>query len=227
MLFEPWVGLHWLRHGFSSRETGDFRDRNSDQAAALLGETEPLVTVRQTHSATVWRVERALEAVPERLEGDALLSDRAGRLAAVRTADCGPILLLDRKRRAVAAVHAGWRGAAQRIVERAVLAMVCEYGCEPQGLEAVVGPCIGPTRYEVGEEVAERFETDVIRRPEGAPRPFLDLPEANRRQLLACGLSAENVAVAGLCTFEDERFYSHRREGARAGRMAAMIGLAG
>ena len=224
--FEPWARLPWLRHGFSSRSTGDFRERSHEESLELLGDDDlDLATVRQTHSATVWRVEQSLEARPERLEGDALIGGQRGILMGVRTADCGPILIVDHRRRAAAAVHAGWRGSAARIAECAVGAMARELGSAPEDLEAVLGPCIGSARYEVGEEVAERFEAESIRRPAGAPRPFLDLTEANQRQLLRAGLAPERVHVADFCTYDDERFHSHRRDGATAGRMLAVVGV--
>ena len=224
--FEPWTRLPWLRHGFSSVSTGNFQDRSARESLELLGDEHvDLATVRQTHSATVWQVNQSLEARPERLEGDALIGDRRGVLLAVRTADCGSILIVDRRRRATAAVHAGWRGSAARIAAAVVEAMRREFGSAPEDLEAVLGPCIGPSRYEVGEEVAEQFEAEAIRRRAGAPRPFLDLAEANRRQLAAAGLAMDQIHTAALCTYEDQRFYSHRRDGSAAGRMLAVIGV--
>jgi hypothetical protein len=90
--------------------------------------------------------------------GDALLTDQAGILLSVRTADCLPVLLVDPKHRAVAAVHVGWRGALARIVEKAAGEMRRVYGSEPQSLLAVLGPSIRVCCYEVGEEVEEAFQ---------------------------------------------------------------------
>ncbi len=226
MRFQPWERRPWLRHGFSTRAAGDFREFAGAEAAVTFGaDGFEVVTPRQTHSARVWTLGQALEAWPERLEGDALIMDRPGFLVGVRTADCAPILLADPETKAVAAVHAGWRGTAARIVEAAVEALERQFGCDPARLEAVIGPSIGRERYEVGEEVAERFEPEEIVRREGTPRPFLDLVEANRRQLLRAGLSRERVFAADLCTYDDERFFSYRRDGA-AGRMLAVVGIA-
>jgi hypothetical protein len=132
-----------------------------------------LAALRQVHSANIYQVRRATSGkieyrlggnrIPEQpgLDqpvGDALLTDQAGILLSVRTADCLPVLLVDPKRRAVAAVHAGWRGALARIVEKAVGEMRHVYGSEPQSLLAVLGPSIRVCCYEVGQEVEDAFQ---------------------------------------------------------------------
>jgi hypothetical protein len=132
-----------------------------------------LAALRQVHSANIYQVRRTTSdeleyrlggnRVPEQPgvaqpAGDALLTDQAGILLSVRTADCLPVLLVDPKRRAVAAVHAGWRGALAHIVEKAVGEMRRAYGSEPQSLLAVLGPSIRVCCYEVGQEVEEAFQ---------------------------------------------------------------------
>jgi hypothetical protein len=132
-----------------------------------------LAALRQVHSAAVYQVRRATSGeleyrlggnrMPEQPgfaqpPGDALLTDQAGILLSVRTADCLPVLLVDPKRRAAAAVHAGWRGALARIVEKAVGEMRRVYGSQPQSLLAVLGPSIRVCCYEVGQEVQEAFQ---------------------------------------------------------------------
>jgi len=226
--WEPWERFAWLHHGFSTRAAGDFREMPAEKIPAKFGaESFQSVLVRQTHSSVVHLEPEASAAMPERLEGDALIADRASRLLGVRTADCGALLLMDPDRRAVAAVHAGWRGAAAQIVRRTVERLVADFRCDPANLEALIGPCIGAARYEVGEEVADQFDPRHIRRPKGAPRPFLHLASANRAQLLDAGMRPEKIVSSGLCTFRrDELFYSHRRDGAKAGRMLSVIGVA-
>jgi hypothetical protein len=132
-----------------------------------------LASLRQVHSASVYQVQRGTSGELEYRfggnemteqpgiappAGDALLTDQARTLLSVRTADCLPLLLVDPKQRAVAAVHAGWRGALARIVEKAVGDMRRAYGSEPQSLRAVLGPSIRVCCYEVGEEVVEAFQ---------------------------------------------------------------------
>jgi len=226
--WEPWERYAWLRHGFSTRAAGDFRDLPPENVPPKFGaEGFRAVSVRQIHSDIVRRVSEAAVAVDPPLGGDALIGEEEDRLLGVRTADCGAVLLVDPPIRAVAAVHAGWRGAAAEIVGQTVRRMIFEYGCRPERMEALIGPCIGAGRYEVGEEVAEKFDPAYIRRPDGAPRPFLDLAGANRAQLLAEGLPTENIVSAGMCTHRrEELFFSHRRDGAAAGRMLSVIGVA-
>ena len=134
----------------------------------------PMAVLRQTHSAMVYRASRSSggTAVQYHLagnpvvqprqarrahSGDALIADTAGLLLAIRVADCVPVLMVDRERRAVAAVHAGWRGALQRIVEKAAGEMCRMFGSRPQNLLAAVGPSIRKCCYEVGEDVADAF----------------------------------------------------------------------
>ena len=141
---------------------------------ALDSGNSPLATLRQTHSTTVYRVSPGLDGRPLEYQlagntipdsgppartraGDALIADRAGMLLGIRVADCVPVLMVDCKRRAVAAVHAGWRGALNRIVEKAAGEMCRMFGSRPPDLVAAVGPSIRKCCYEVGEEVADAF----------------------------------------------------------------------
>lgn len=134
----------------------------------------PLAVLRQTHSAVVYRVSPGsngaalkyqlagnpvpqLEHPSRPREGDALIADSAGMLLGIRVADCVPILMVDRDRRAVAAVHAGWRGALHRIVEKSAGEMCRMFGSCPRDLIAAIGPSIRKCCYEVGEEVVDAF----------------------------------------------------------------------
>ncbi len=221
--FTPWTEIDWLIHGFSTRRAGDFTRPGPADAAARFGAPEAkLVTLRQVHSDLVHSA--AEEGAADR-KGDALYSNKGGTLVGVRTADCLPLLLLDRERRRVAAVHAGWRGSARRIAARTVEALLAA-GSPPESLEAVIGPCIGVERYEVGREVAERFCDGAVIEDRRWLKPHLDLTAANRLQLLQAGVPDRAIHIAGLCTYEGaERFHSYRRDGERSGRMLAVIGL--
>jgi YfiH family protein len=223
--FEPWTELPWLVHGFSTRALGDFKERSAGEAAAALGLEGEIITLKQVHSDALLRADGEVSGREPRLEGDGLISRTPGEIIGVRIADCLPLLMVDRERRAVAAVHAGWRGSAARIAERAVQRMCADYGSEPADLEAVIGPCISADRYQVGEEVAGRFEPGAVL-CEGRPKPHVDLAAANRLQLLAAGLREANIRGGEHCSFSNaERFHSHRRDGERSGRMLAFVGL--
>ena len=218
----PWQELPWLVHGFSTRLAGDFKRPEPAGTPERFGAAEfELITLHQIHSDIV----RAAFAAADGVEGDGLVTDQPRELLGVRTADCLPLLLLDRQNRAVAAVHAGWRGTSANIAALAVERMADDFGTSPNQLEALIGPCIGSDHYEVGPEVAEQFPPEVILEVQGKPRPFLDLAAANRLQLQDAGVPGRAIHAANLCTYtREDWFYSYRRS-ADAGRMLAVIGL--
>jgi hypothetical protein len=229
----------------------------------------PLVTLKQIHSNLVVlanseeaNCERHSKAeapsdgsLPLERRGDGLMTDEPGLLLGIQTADCIPILVADRKRRAVAAFHAGWRGTVQRIVESGIGRMRLQFGSRPEDLMAAIGPGIGPCCYSVGEEVLSEFESqfsyarelfrevydsDPVRtrypmlfltqRAPGhspiGPSLHLNLVEANRRQLLAAGLKPRSIHLVGGCTScQPELFFSHRASQGHAGRMMSLIGI--
>ena len=217
-----------------------------------LGEARPLVTLHQIHSSVVHRVTRADAGEQATLRGDGLMTDEPGLVLGIQTADCVPVLVADRKRGAVAAFHAGWRGTLRRIVESGIGRMRVEFGSEPEDLVAAIGPAIGQCCYNVGEEVEQEFrsqfayadelfcevyDSDPVRQKypllfmsqrapghsELGPGLHLDLQEASRRQLLAAGVGA--VEVLGKCTScRTDLFFSYRAEQGLTGRMLAVIG---
>ncbi|MCB9761559.1 MAG: peptidoglycan editing factor PgeF [Alphaproteobacteria bacterium] len=156
---------------------------------------------------------------------DALICTRPGVLVAVRVADCVPILMAAPG--AVAAVHAGWRGTAARIATKALAQLCAAAGCAPAAVVASIGPCIGPERYEVGDEVVEAMCALVPREVavlEREPRCHVDLQAVNRALLADAGVG--QVEILRRCTAsEPDHFYSHRRDGAATGRQAGVIGL--
>src|SRR5438105_3804828 len=131
-------GLEWLVHGFGTR-LADIPARFSN-----------LAILKQIHSATCVPAEGRSGILAE---GDALLEDTPGSVVAVKTADCIPVLLIDERHHAVAAVHAGWRGTVARIVPKAIAAMGERFGTGAVDLHAAIGPGIGKCCYEVGPEV--------------------------------------------------------------------------
>ena len=244
----PLVGFSWLVHGFSTRLGGssrldgsaalnlgytDWDTRENVQAnrarflAAIGASGMRLVSLRQVHSDIVHQ----FEAAPlQPLRGDAVISRASGLLLAVQTADCLPILLVDTKRRAIAAIHAGWRGTLKRIAQQALGRMRMAYGTSPTNVLAAIGPGIGRCCYEVGPEVAQAYAGQFASAAEwfdsplaqlasgGEPNPLpwlsmappgheppparvrLDLYAANRWQLLDVGIPAANIFASELCT---------------------------
>lgn len=205
-----------------------------------------LVTVRQVHSSRVHVIRQGdgwLETEDGRavLEGDGLMTEVPGLLLGVGTADCVPVLVADVRRRVVAAFHAGWRGTVERIVEVGVGMMKAVYGSCAEDMVASIGPSIGRCCYAVGEEVRSRFEGEFPYAGElfsgdgglVGRTVYLDLWEANRRQLMDAGVAPERIAVVGACTAcsRDEagrrRYFSHRAERGVTGRMLSVVGIAG
>jgi YfiH family protein len=189
----------WISHGFGTRDA----DLTQEEMASL----------KQIHSSLSHVADRPRGCVGE---GDALITGRPGVTVSVRTADCFPILLADRRRRVVAAVHAGWRGTAAGVVTGTLEKMRAEFGSEPGDVYASIGPGIGACCYEVGPEVGRLFGFG------GAAR--VDLAAANRQQLIAAGVPAAQIEMPGACTRCDARqFHSYRRDGERAGRQISFI----
>jgi YfiH family protein len=147
-------------------------------------------------------------------------------------ADCAPIFLYDPAHEAIGLGHAGWQGAIKDLPGAMVRAMVTEFGSNPAEIIAAVGPCIGPCCYEVDEPVIglvqERFgepETLLLAVPEGKVdqgRPYFDLPEANRRNLVAAGV--QKIEMSDLCTAcRTDLFFSHRAEKGKTGRFGTVF----
>lgn len=156
-------------------------------------------------------------------ETDGLVTSKARLFLCVTVADCVPVLLADPVTKTVAAVHAGWRGTAAGIVERALGILTGRFGVRPEDLLAYIGPSAGTCCYAVGDDVASRFPPEVVGRL--GDQPTVDLKAANRGQLLGAGLRSQNIEIAPFCTISDhELFHSHRRDAAASGRMMAVIG---
>ena len=160
---------------------------------------------------------------------DGLMTDRPGVVLVKHSADCVPVYLLDTRHRAIALVHAGWRGTHGRIAQAALRAMAARFGTRPEDCLGAIGPSIGPCCFLVGNDVAAQFEAEFpgweLVDYSGA-QPAVDLWACNARQLTEAGVPAGNIAVADLCTACDTgTFYSHRAEKGRCGSMVAMMSL--
>ncbi len=171
-----------------------------------------LIIPHQTHTDRVLRIDNGFLQLPaiekaERLEGiDAVFTDVRGICIGVSTADCIPVLLYDAERKAVASIHAGWRGTVKGIVGKTVKSMTEALGTNPRNLKAVIGPGISCERFEVGDEVYEEFRSagfDMSGVAVKYDKWHLDLRGCNRMQLLDYGLGAENIHVERICTFDN------------------------
>jgi polyphenol oxidase len=272
----------WLVHGFATRPGGfttvyggrtlnvgftkdDLRarvERNRKQVllaagAVTKGKPWPLVMLRQVHSDIIHIVGscKSVSIKQSPLVGDGVVTDLPRVVLGILTADCFPVLLVDTKKKAVGAFHAGWRGTVKRIVEKGVGIMRLEFGSRPEDIHAAIGPGIQKCSLEVGEELEDAFhtqfdyaaelfhnvqESDAVRerypmlfmnqRAPGHGDPcikvHLDLREANRRQLLSAGVPAANITALTDCTAcQPRKFFSHRAERGKTGRQMALIGI--
>ena len=193
-----------------------------------------LLLPRQTHGCEVLCIDEAFLALSPEEQGvllygkDAVVTDISRLCIGVSTADCVPVLLYDAVKGVVAAVHAGWRGTLAGVVEKALETMQERYSCSSVNVRAVIGPSISLTAFEVGDEVYDAFAVaefpmEKIARKYG-DKWHIDLWEANRLQLLACGVPADAIEVRGVCTFARfQEFFSARRFGINSGRIFSGI----
>ncbi len=193
-----------------------------------------LTSVWQVHGNEVKTVAARTDVDETEDRADALVSDRPGVLAGIKTADCVPILIGDPNNRAYAAVHAGWRGTSKLIVRRTVERMSEQYGSEPANLVCAIGPAALCGNYEVGTDVIDalaRIFRDHAKyfRPTRKGHALVDLHLANEDILIGTGVKPANIFKAPLCTMErTDLFFSYRVEKAKygkTGRLMSVIGL--
>lgn len=224
-------------------------NRQAFLLAVARGAPMELQTLQQVHGCLVRDLRDETGPVMSRegkalLEGDGSLTQTPGVMLGILTADCVPVLIADRRQRVVAAIHAGWRGTVGCIVEHGIRVMQARYDTRPEDLIAAIGPAIGPCCFEVGEEVRSHFLEEFPYGEELVSASYsgvggseaasvrIDLPEANRRQLLASGVPAGNIQVLAECTActrlpdSSRKYFSHRAEKGFTGRLMSVIGVA-
>lgn len=238
-----WSEIPGLVHGFLGREhglpPGDFTLDDLHDALVRAGEAPRLVAAaRQVHGADVLSPDDlpplgSNVVAAELPAGDAWVSASADVLLTIRTADCVPILLVASRARAVAAVHAGWRGTMAGVIEATVAALGVRYGASPDEISAAIGPAIGGCCYMFGAEHREAFATRFgaaaasawQRDPADPERSHLELRTLCRAVLEGAGIAAAAISQLGPCTAEHpDELHSFRRDGVHAGRQLSYIG---
>lgn len=236
--FAPLTGIRGLRAFFSTRlggvSRGVFESLNvglhTDDTADCVMENrrrlwnatsfDPAALARQqqVHSDRV-----TYASSPGTMaDTDASYTDRPGVFLSVTVADCVPILFCSPHHHVAGVIHAGWRGTLSGLALKTIRQVSKHLDVDPATIVAVIGPSISEKHYEVGPDVASRFDRRWIRSRGAATH--LDLWEANRDQLMQAGVG--EVHVAGLCTKErNDLFFSHRAGGGRSGRMVGVIGF--
>jgi hypothetical protein len=216
--------IPFLHHGF-----GDAGWKAKDFKKKAEWKNFGLLSLNQVHSDIVHFVRRVPCAG---LKGDAALTDLPRIFLIIKTADCLPVLLVDDKKRIIAAVHCGWKGTLRGVLEKVVQGMRDRYGCSPASILAAFGPCISRRCYEVGIDVRQNYAaagfSDSLFRPVPGRRGkyLFDLAGANRLQLLRQGVKERNIHTVDICTHCDLRYPSYRRDKDATGRMLSFIGIA-
>lgn len=223
--------------GFKGDREENVSENRRRFLVAVGAEQTQIVTARQTHSTDRVTIDSPEIASGTQPACDAMITRMPGVLLAVQTADCLPVLIGDTKTGTMAAIHAGWRGTAGRIVERTVADLMLVHGVNTLDCIAALGPTACARCYEVGDEVIKRYKSEfgywrnllVDFKENGKAQ--LDIREANVQQLRFCGFSEDQIYVADYCTMhQNELFFSYRREGkgqpSNVGRSLSVIGKA-
>jgi YfiH family protein len=204
---------------------GDRREnvvRNQDRVREALG-LERLIWGRQVHGLKIRLVDGGPRPGPGDFESDGLITRQDGLGLLVKLADCQGVILFDPDGPAVGIVHCGWRGNVQNVLGRAVEAMIRTLGCDPARLRAGIGPSLGPCCAQFinfDEEFGPDFDAYRV------GRDRVDLWRLSTDQLVAAGLSPENIEVMGLCTrCRTDLFFSYRAEKGPTGRFGAVAAL--
>lgn len=214
-----------IRHAFCTRTGGE------EVSLAALGiPPGRLLTLRQVHGAEVLIFEENTKAaLTYSLPYDAVITDKKRVALGIWTADCLPILMVDRSQKIIAAVHAGWRGIWRGVIEKTVHAMMKTFASSPADIVAGIGPGIGPCCYEVQQDVVSLFRNSygspdqLIQEREG--RSYLDLSRAAQLELSKVGIPPDNIETIPLCTrCREDLFFSFRRD-KRPGRQLSFIML--
>lgn len=212
-----------LNLGKSTGDVPEYVAENRRRFCSALGfAPEQLAWSKQVHGAEIRLVTAAGGA-----EGyDALITRTPGVFLAVSVADCTPVLVYDPVNQAMAAIHAGWRGAAANIIGKTMAALALHFGTNGADCLAYIGTCIDECSFEVGIEVADQFAPDFKRFDPERDKFFVDLKKVCSTQLATCGLPERQIEISPYSTvLHNTDYFSHRKEDGLTGRMMAVIGL--
>lgn len=175
---------------------------------------------RQTHSNII----KIIDCAGDNGESDALITSKKNLGLAIIVADCTPIFIYDFKKKVIAAVHSGWRGTEQKILYKTLMKLQKDFGSNPENLIVYIGPSISVANYEVGNEVAEKFDEKYVSTKDG--KLFLDVSSINYKTLLDFGIPQNQIQKSELCTYEFKTLlHSYRRDGNKSGRSLGVIAI--
>jgi len=236
----------FLEHAFCTRRGGASQDdykslnmsfREGDEEFRVLSNwdhlaiafaipLEQFLVVNQVHGDAIFVIKPhgSFFSSRDELNYDAIVTSRANLAICIKTADCVPVFIVDKVKKVIAVVHAGWKGTALEISAKVIRLMINQYRCQPQDILAAIGPSIGHCCYEVDSTTADAFRKlsnyeFFLQQGKKKDKWMLDLPEANRMQILAAGIPEDNIEVSGYCTnCNQDMFFSHRGSGGVTGR---------
>ena len=175
---------------------------------------------KQTHSDII----KIVDLAGNNGESDALITSETNLGLAITIADCTPIFIYDRNNKVVAGVHSGWRGTEQKILAKTLLLMKEKYDTKPENIFAYIGPSVSVNNYEVGKEVAEKFNNKYVVTTNG--KLFLDVSKHNLDMLMDFGIPQNQIQKSKLCTYEfNSLLHSYRKDREKSGRSLGVIGL--
>src|SRR4030043_854953 len=236
--------LEWIRHGFLTRKGGNSptpydtlnlsenngdRDEHVSSNRNLVAKTfkfdlNRLILLHQVHQDQIFLVKEPALSLLSSLEYDAQITSASNIFLGILTADCVPIFVVDQKKKAIAAIHAGRQGTALHITAKVLIKMEEEFGCSLKDLLIALGPSIGPFCYEIDEKVFHP-EWVSFSTSRGEGRWVVDLARINIAQMKRGGIKEEQISWINLCTHcRFDLFFSYRREG-RTGRQLSFIGM--
>jgi YfiH family protein len=236
--------IGWIQHAFLTRKGGvsfppydslNIGDDNSDQdehvsqnknliAKAFHFDPGHLIVPNQIHQDQILLLRKPAFTLPSPMEYDALITNALNTLLGILTADCLPILVVDQKKRVIAAIHAGRQGTALHITTKVFKKMEEEFGCSSEDFLIALGPSIGPCCYEIDERVFQP-EWEPFSTLRGAGKWMVDLAHINIAQMKREGIKEEQISWINLCTHcHRDLFFSYRREG-QTGRQLSFIGI--
>ena len=245
----------FLVHAFCTRRGGASQDeykslnmsfREGDEEFRVLQNWDRLATafaipmeqflvVNQVHGDAIFVIKShgSYFSSREELNYDAIVTNRTNLVICIKTADCAPVFIVDKVKKVIAVVHAGWKGTALEISAKVIRLMQNQYGSLPENILAAIGPAIGRCCYEVDQATADAFRglnnSEFFLQPvKKKDKLLLDLPEANRRQILAAGIPESNIEVSSYCTTcNQDMFFSHRGSGGITGRQINFMMIKG
>ncbi|MCB9218059.1 MAG: peptidoglycan editing factor PgeF [Ignavibacteriales bacterium] len=180
-----------------------------------------VIVQKQIHSDII----NVVDEYSSGLVGDALITRKSNLGLAVSTADCTNIYLYDSGKKIIAAVHSGWAGTEKRILEKTLIRMKTEFSCNPKNIYCYFGPSICQLNYEVGDEFKAKFDAKYLIPKNG--KYLLDLKSANKHMLINYGIPNNQIEDSEICSFENEKFHSYRRDKDYSGRALGVIAING